>query len=124
VAQGDIRREKRKAKVGKLADYPEICSASGNNDSKSLSTPDFLAQRPSELSMSIDRLSLSLTSLTTDTYRSYLVRLWRSNPRSPLRASVQCVQTGALIHFADLPSLFVFLASLDTFPAADKPTKP
>jgi hypothetical protein len=61
---------------------------------------------------------------TTGTYRSYLVRLWRSNPHSPLRATIQSVQTGAITHFADLPSLFGFLASLDDLPAATEPTEP
>jgi hypothetical protein len=62
--------------------------------------------------------------LTAGTYRSYLVRLWRSNPHSPLRASALCVQTGALTHFADLPSLFAFLESLDDSPVAAEPTQP
>jgi hypothetical protein len=74
--------------------------------------------------MSSDPIGLSPTGLTATAYRSYLVRLWRSNPHSPLRASAQCVQTGAVSHFADLPSLFVFLASLDAPPAATEQTQP
>ena len=68
--------------------------------------------------------SLQTKGFTAGTYRSYLVRLWRSNPHSPLRASVQCVQTGAITHFADLPSLFRFLESLDELPASTKLTEP
>lgn len=62
--------------------------------------------------------------LAAGTYRSYLVRLWRSNPHSPLRASVQCVQTGVVTHFADLPSLFAFFESLDVQLDADDSTQP
>ena len=61
--------------------------------------------------------------LTASTYRSYLVRLWRSHPHAALRASAQCVQTGAVSHFNDLASLFVFLESLNTPPAATEPTQ-
>jgi hypothetical protein len=42
-------------------------------------------------------------------YRSYLVRLWRSHEQAPLRASVQCIQTGMTTHFASLEGLFTFL---------------
>lgn len=59
--------------------------------------------------------------LTAGSYRSYLVRLWRSNPHSPLRASALCVQSGALTHFADLPSLFAFLESFDDPPVVAEP---
>jgi hypothetical protein len=65
-----------------------------------------------------------IDGLTVATYRSYLVRLWRSSPDSPLRASAQCVQTGAITHFADLSSLFAFFESLDALPAAAEQTQP
>jgi hypothetical protein len=68
--------------------------------------------------------TLQAKGLTTGTYRSYLVRLWRSNPHSPLRASVQCIQTSSITHFADLPSLFVFFESLDALSPAAEPTEP
>lgn len=42
-------------------------------------------------------------------YHSFLVRLWREQPNAPWRASVQYVQTGAVIHFTDLTRLFAFL---------------
>ncbi len=44
-------------------------------------------------------------------YRSYLLRLWRDNPRAPWRASLQSTATGGLEHFADIDSLFAFLVA-------------
>ncbi len=44
-------------------------------------------------------------------YHSFLVRLWREHANAPWRASVQSVQTGAIIHFPDLTRLFAFLQS-------------
>jgi hypothetical protein len=73
--------------------------------------------------MSIDPTNLPPTGLAANAYRSYLVRFWRSNPHSPLRASTQCVQTGAVAHFADLPSLFQFLASLDAASPTAEPSE-
>jgi hypothetical protein len=49
------------------------------------------------------------TTLTANTYRSYLVRFWRSNDRGCWRASAQCVQTGVTVRFGDMESLFTFL---------------
>jgi len=74
--------------------------------------------------MPSDRMNLPPTSVMTSTYRSYVVRFWRSNPSSPLRASAQCIQTGAVLHFATLASLFEFLESLDTPLDAAEPTDP
>jgi hypothetical protein len=42
-------------------------------------------------------------------YRSYLVRLWRNHPPASWHATAQCVQTGKVIHFADVKSLCDFL---------------
>jgi hypothetical protein len=43
------------------------------------------------------------------TYQSYLVRLWQSNSHAAWHASARSVQTGEIVHFADLDALFVFL---------------
>ena len=48
-------------------------------------------------------------SLTT--YHSYVVRIWQASPHALWRCSVQCIQTREIIHFADLDSLFHFLAA-------------
>jgi hypothetical protein len=50
-------------------------------------------------------------------YYSYLVRLWRSGAQSPLHASAQCIQTGEITYFADLPRLFAFLKSRTELPS-------
>jgi hypothetical protein len=42
-------------------------------------------------------------------YRSYLLRLWQNSPQAMWRASVHCVQTNEIAHFADLDGLFAFL---------------
>lgn len=42
-------------------------------------------------------------------YRSFLIRLWRSHGGSSWHASVQCVQTGLTLHFADPHRLYAFL---------------
>lgn len=43
------------------------------------------------------------------TYHSYMVRLWQDSPHGPWRAQAHCVQTRAIVHFADLHALFAFL---------------
>jgi hypothetical protein len=55
-------------------------------------------------------------------YRSYLVRLWRSHAQAPLRASAQCIQTGATIHFAGLEGLISFLETQSAPPDTAKET--
>lgn len=42
-------------------------------------------------------------------YRSFLVRLWQSHTAGAWHVSVQSVQTGTTLHFADLNALFAFL---------------
>ncbi|MCE7989829.1 MAG: hypothetical protein DYG89_52450 [Caldilinea sp. CFX5] len=42
-------------------------------------------------------------------YHSYLVRLWHDDQQTTWRALAQSVQTGEIVHFVDLTSLFAFL---------------
>lgn len=42
-------------------------------------------------------------------YQSYLLRLWQDSSHAPWRASVQSVQTSAIVYFADLDALVTFL---------------
>ena len=42
-------------------------------------------------------------------YQSYLLRLWQESPRALWHASAQSVQTGEMLHFADLDTLVTFL---------------
>lgn len=44
-------------------------------------------------------------------YRSFLVRLWQSHTDGAWHVSVQSVQTGTTLHFADLNALFAFLGT-------------
>lgn len=44
-------------------------------------------------------------------YQSYLLRLWQDSPRSAWRASAQSIRTQKIIYFADLDTLFTFLAA-------------
>lgn len=48
-------------------------------------------------------------SLTTNTYRSYLVRFWQSSAEGGWRASAQCVQTGNTVLFGEIEQLLTFL---------------
>jgi hypothetical protein len=59
-------------------------------------------------------------------YHAYLVRLWQEHPQAPWRASVQSVETGETMRFADLGQLFAFLQAqaAPKRPAADAPTLP
>ena len=54
----------------------------------------------------------------SDTYRAYLIRLWRDTPQAPWRVSAQSTETGEVIRFADLKALYAFLDSQ----SADTPT--
>lgn len=45
----------------------------------------------------------------TQTYHSYLVRLWQSHEEGRWRASAQCVQTGRTVLFANVESLLAYL---------------
>lgn len=47
-------------------------------------------------------------------YQSYLLRLWQDGPHAMWRGSAQCIQTSEIVHFADLDSLFTFLAAQTT----------
>jgi hypothetical protein len=44
-------------------------------------------------------------------YQAYLLRLWQERPQTPWRASLQDAATGKRRGFADLQSLFDFLAA-------------
>jgi hypothetical protein len=43
------------------------------------------------------------------TYQSYLLRLWRDNPRAPWQASLQSTATEKTFHFADVGHMWAFL---------------
>lgn len=49
-------------------------------------------------------------------YQSYLLRLWQDGPHAMWRGSAQSIQTSEIVHFADLDSLFAFLATQTTSP--------
>ena len=53
--------------------------------------------------------NLSIPHKRSHLYYSYLVRLWQDDRQAPWRAVAQSVQTGEVIHFVDLESLFTFL---------------
>jgi hypothetical protein len=44
-------------------------------------------------------------------YHSFLLRLWRSDPRQPWHASMQSTATGEIQHFATLDHMIDFLYS-------------
>lgn len=44
-------------------------------------------------------------------YRSFLIRLWQSHTAGTWHVSLQSVQTGTTLHFADLSALFAFLGT-------------
>ena len=51
------------------------------------------------------------------TYRSYLLRLWRDNPRAPWQASLQSTATEQIYYFVDVDQMWAFLkAKLGTDP--------
>ena len=43
------------------------------------------------------------------TYQSYLLRLWRDNPRAPWQASLQSTATEETLHFADVGQMWDYL---------------
>jgi hypothetical protein len=43
------------------------------------------------------------------TYQSYLLRLWRDNPRAPWQASLQSTATEQVLHFPDMDHMWAFL---------------
>lgn len=63
-------------------------------------------------------------SLTTNTYRSYLVRFWQSGPEGGWRASAQCVQTGNTVLFGEIEQLLTFLQTEVNPPHAMPGTPP
>lgn len=56
-------------------------------------------------------------SLTTTTYRSYLIRFWQSSAEGGWRASAQCIQTGNTVLFGEIEQLLTFLQTEITPPA-------
>ena len=50
-------------------------------------------------------------------YQSYLLRLWQDNPQAMWHATAQSIKTNEIVHFADLESLYRFLAA-QTAPGA------
>lgn len=42
-------------------------------------------------------------------YQSYLIRLWKDGADALWRASIQSVQTGEVVRFANLTEVFTFL---------------
>ncbi len=54
-------------------------------------------------------LSESNTYYPPGAYQSYLVRLWQEHAQASWRVSVQSVQSGEIVRFADLEALFAFL---------------
>ena len=52
------------------------------------------------------------TSRSSAEYCSFLLRLWREDPRAPWRASLQSTATGERHIFADIASLLAFLQAL------------
>ncbi len=46
---------------------------------------------------------------TAERYQAYLVRLWQDSAHGPWRATLQSVQTGEKLLFADLEQLFAFV---------------
>lgn len=51
----------------------------------------------------------TMNSKDTSLYQSYLLRLWRDNPQSPWRASLQSSATEELQHFATAEELWTYL---------------
>ena len=61
-------------------------------------------------------------------YKSFMVRLWQETPAGPLRVSVQSVETGEIVRFANLMACFAFLQEQTRrignnpfFPSSDHP---
>lgn len=44
-----------------------------------------------------------------EVYKSFMVRLWQETPAEPWRVSVQSVETGEIVRFANLMACFAFL---------------
>ncbi len=47
-------------------------------------------------------------------YQSYLLRLWQEDGHAMWHCSAQSIQTKEVTHFADLDSLFTYLAAQTT----------
>ncbi|MFZ1769336.1 MAG: hypothetical protein WAU00_09075 [Caldilinea sp.] len=45
----------------------------------------------------------------TAKYHSYLLRLWQEGERRLWHVSIHCVQSGEIVHFADLEAFVAFL---------------
>jgi hypothetical protein len=43
------------------------------------------------------------------TYQSYLLRLWRDNPRAPWQASLQSTATEETLHFTDVGHMWDYV---------------
>ena len=63
-------------------------------------------------------------SLTTNTYRSYLIRFWQSSAAGGWRASAQCVQTGNTVLFGEIEQLLTFLQTEVNPPSPATPVTP
>jgi hypothetical protein len=46
---------------------------------------------------------------TVNNYKAYLIRLWRSDPHAPWRASAQNTRTGEQHYFTSPENLYLFL---------------
>ncbi len=54
-----------------------------------------------------------MSDIQADTYRSYLVRLWRTDETAPWRASLNNPNTGKTVYFTDIETLCAFLVRPD-----------
>ena len=54
-----------------------------------------------------------MSDIQADTYRSYLVRLWRTDEMAPWRASLNNPNTGKTMYFTDMETLCAFLVRPD-----------
>lgn len=59
------------------------------------------------------------TTMTSMTYRSYLLRVWRENKDAPWRGSLKSTADGQEYHFSTIEALWSFLQG-----ALDKDTGP
>lgn len=72
----------------------------------------------------VDALLLIESVTPSARYQSYLVRLWQAHTHATWRVSVQHIQTGEMMHFASLDSLYSFLQAqtAECDPAPDTAT--
>jgi hypothetical protein len=58
------------------------------------------------------------------TYMSYMLRLWRDNPRASWRASLQNTATEQMHHFADAEQMWAYLNAQMEAEQDDSPGAP